>query len=148
MNNVGEANPQLRSCGGHIHVGYTNPDDNTSEMLIRCLDLYLGVPSILLDNDTERRKLYGKAGAFRFKDYGIEYRTLSNFWIQSEELVNWAWNNTMSAIDYLNKGNILCIEYNEDIVKCINRQDIESAKEIIEKYKIQLPELTKQLVEV
>ena len=39
------------------------------------MDLFLGVPSILIDPDTERRKMYGKAGDYRLKEYGRRNKT-------------------------------------------------------------------------
>src|SRR5690625_1539949 len=75
----------LRSFAGHVHIGYDNPDKDTSNKLVQLCDVFLGVPSLLMDPDTERRELYGKAGACRYKDYGVEYRTLSNFWVASED---------------------------------------------------------------
>jgi len=52
----------LRSCGGHIHVGsdlaVADPVNT-----IRAMDLYLGVPSVVLDKGMLRRMLYGKAQA-------------------------------------------------------------------------------------
>lgn len=94
----------LRSCGGHIHVSWTNPQLSDKENLIKAMDIFLGATSILYDQDTLRRKLYGKAGSFRFKPYGVEYRTLSNFWIKSPDLVGWAYEQTEKAIDFLNAG--------------------------------------------
>ena len=60
----------LRSCAGHIHLGWDNPTLSDAVTLVKLLDLYLGVPSVLLDEDRDRRKLYGKAGCFRPKAYG------------------------------------------------------------------------------
>ncbi len=60
----------LRSAGMHIHVSYENNNINTSLDIIRILDVFLGIPSVILDNDSKRRELYGKAGCFRLKDYG------------------------------------------------------------------------------
>ena len=62
------ANHKLRSAGGHVHVGVKGVD---RYQLIRAMDLFLGVPSVLMDEDTRRRELYGKAGAFRPKPYGV-----------------------------------------------------------------------------
>jgi hypothetical protein len=41
-----------------------------------------------------RRELYGKAGAFRPKPYGVEYRVLSNRWLNSEALIRWVYNQS------------------------------------------------------
>ena len=76
----------LRSAGGHVHFGFEadmtlmksfelTPMALNMELVKLC-DLYLGVPSIIMDTDTERRKLYGKTGAYRNKPYGLEYRVL------------------------------------------------------------------------
>lgn len=56
-----------RSAAGHLHVGAEGlKDQNLVEELVKALDLYLGLPSVILDSERERRKLYGKAGCFRF----------------------------------------------------------------------------------
>ena len=54
----------------HLHLGYENPNIDTSLMLVKYLDMYLGVPSVLRDTDSRRRSLYGKAGCFRLCRYG------------------------------------------------------------------------------
>lgn len=86
----------FRSCGGHIHIGYIKGsgndfllDDYGKMRVIRLMDCFHGMVSTILDNSEEaiaRRKLYGKAGCFRPTDYGVEYRTLSNFWCQTNTL--------------------------------------------------------------
>ena len=70
-------NPNLRSAGGHVHVETTKDAREVGKRM----DLYLGIPSLFMDQGHERRALYGAPGAIRFKPYGLEYRTLSNFWI-------------------------------------------------------------------
>lgn len=81
----------LRSAGGHIHIGSElGKSHDTCIMLVRMLDLFLGVPSLILDtspNSFIRRKIYGKAGRYRQPKHGAEYRTLSNFWLSSPDLV-------------------------------------------------------------
>lgn len=89
-------NKNLRSCGGHIHIGNTEVDPI---LLAKACDLFLGVPSTLMDDGELRRSLYGKAGAFRKKEYGIEYRVLSNYWIFQGRRVAWAYDNTKRALD-------------------------------------------------
>lgn len=79
----------IRTAGGHIHIGWTNDTRPYSNLhldmccdVARQMDYVLGLWSLSLDkNGTQRRELYGKAAAFRPKHYGVEYRTLSNFWI-------------------------------------------------------------------
>ena len=51
-------------------MGYENPDVDTSLALVKYMDVFLGVPSVIKDKDTKRRSLYGKAGCFRLTDYG------------------------------------------------------------------------------
>lgn len=99
-----DVNPNLRTCGGHIHIGYRDPSDYKSIELIRALDVTLGLPSLLRDKDRERRKFYGKAGAYRLKSFGVEYRTLSNFWIFSDEDIEWVYNGVMTAVNMVNSG--------------------------------------------
>ena len=98
----GESN--FRSCGGHIHVGKVEGDDNDFLLdpwgkirLVKTMDCIHGIISVLLDSSEKavaRRKLYGKAGCHRpvIKEAGghydgVEYRVLSNFWLKSPELV-------------------------------------------------------------
>jgi hypothetical protein len=127
----GEMNPKpntadaitLRSCGGHIHVGYKKPNFNTTIALMRAMDIYIGLPSILQEPDNERKRLYGKAGAFRIKTYGGEYRTISNYYINSPSLTEWAFENTMCAIEFVNKESGLDGKECEAIQAAINLND-------------------------
>src|SRR3990167_6509941 len=50
---------RLRSCGGHVHVGYPKTSGINRLRLIQLMDLYLGVPSVFMDENNERRELYG-----------------------------------------------------------------------------------------
>jgi len=134
INEVKSTNPLLRSSGGHLHLGYKDPDVETSLKLIKAMDLFLGVPSILLDEDIERRKLYGKAGEFRYKPYGLEYRVLSTFWTANDQLMDWAYESTLKAVEFVNNKGIITNE--SDIIHCINQGNKELAKEIIEDYRI------------
>ena len=73
-----------RFVGGHVHLGY---DSQVPPHIVATMcDLFLGLPSIGVDVQGERRKWYGSAGRYRETSYGIEYRTLSNFWLFDEDL--------------------------------------------------------------
>lgn len=98
--------PYMRCAGGHVHIGWTN-DESVSNIqhvmncsdLVKQLDWYVGLWSLTKDKDTLRRNLYGKAGACRIKPYGVEYRTLSNFWLKDEETRLELWNRMNTAIN-------------------------------------------------
>lgn len=134
---TGDVNPRpcatdatLRSCGGHIHVGAEF--DDMLKFIKRC-DLYLAVPSVLMDQGQLRKQLYGKAGAFRPKPYGAEYRVLSNFWIFDDKTVEWAYNNTQRALD----AKLVNVDQEQEaILDAVNNNNADAAKHLIEKYNI------------
>lgn len=81
----------FRTFGGHVHI-----EKGTTQTIKAC-DLTLGMWSVLEDADKKRRSLYGKAGAFRPKPYGVEYRVLSNFWCSNESLIRKVWRLVEAA---------------------------------------------------
>jgi len=96
----------LRSGGGHIHLGSDIIRQIPRGLIFtaRMLDLFLGIPSILLDHDettAERRKLYGRAGRYRKPKYGVEYRSMGNFWLASPKLVEVVFDTCDFVLDFL-----------------------------------------------
>lgn len=91
-------NPCLRSAGGHIHIGFPKDSGMTAKTIIPWLDLYVGLWGVLKDPLSQRTQLYGKAGSFRPKPYGLEYRTPSNFWLQSQEDINEMYQRVIKSI--------------------------------------------------
>ena len=102
--------------------------------MLRYIDVYVGLPSILYDTDAERRKLYGKAGCFRLQPYGFEYRTLSSYWIGNESRLRFIWKQLEYALYSYERGTRLPDPY--DVIKAINENNIELAKAIIETYEL------------
>lgn len=102
----------FRTASGHIHIGWTkNADVNDPNHIQDCinivqqLDVALGLIFTKIDDDdTQRRTLYGKAGCFRVKPYGVEYRTLSNHWLRDEKYMRIVYNNVIKAVGDLLKG--------------------------------------------
>lgn len=138
-------NPFLRTASGHIHIGWTENEDTSSEEhigncldLVKQLDWFLGGWSVRVDQDKERRKLYGKAGACRIKPYGVEYRVLSNFWLSTKDRRLITWNrmnegiNRMSTLYLPDKAK----NYSKFIVESINRGDILSEVRKIGNYPV------------
>jgi Phage phiEco32-like COOH.NH2 ligase-type 2 len=134
------SDPTLRTCGGHVHIGGidTNPFMSEEDVInfIKHMDLYLGVPSILMDSGELRKQLYGKAGAFRYKPYGCEYRSLSNFWVFDSKLTNWVWDSTALAMNAW-KSNAFDIDSDKDLIlESINNNNKLMAERLVDKYKL------------
>lgn len=111
----------LRTAGGHIHIGHDN--SMTSPMVARTADYLLGLPSVLLDDDTKRRALYGKAGAYRPKSYGTEYRVLSNFWLKDEDIMRFIYNQAVTCVVDSDLYTMMKVVAPEKIVTAINNSD-------------------------
>lgn len=124
----------LRSAGCHLHISYKTPNPATSIKLIKYLDMYLGIPSVILDPDTKRRTLYGKAGDFRLKPYGVEYRSLSSYMMSSKELLTFVWEGLTKAIKAY-EFNLPLID--SDIVQhVINNSDVDKAKMLVNDFNL------------
>ena len=128
-----------RSAGGHIHLGRTS--DITSEVLdnpkkiVPILDILLGNTCVLIDRDIgniERRKNYGRAGEHRTPKHGLEYRTLSNFWLKNYKLMSFVFGMARFAVAVVvNKKDkeFLKAVKMKDIEKAINKNDFKLAYE-------------------
>ena len=135
-----QANPKpyaddqnLRSAGGHIHVGCDLAKKKPIDV-IRAMDLFLGVPSVALDKGTLRRQLYGAAGCMRKKPYGVEYRTLSNFWIFKDSLIDWAYEGTERALKFVESGSVIHKDDHIRIQRCINNSDMVEYEHLVKAY--------------
>ena len=96
----------LRTAGGHIHIGYAEAEGNLEEAatIARAFDLFVVLPMMLIEPDNERRQLYGKAGSFRLKDYGVECRQLSCFWLSSPQLMEFVYEQTVKAVRFVEEN--------------------------------------------
>lgn len=136
------SNATLRSAGGHIHIGYVDSEGNepsleTNELLIKAMDLCVGVPSVLQEPENERKKLYGKAGAFRFKPYGVEYRTVSNYYAGDDRLTDWVYEASENAVNLVN-AEFPFDDYADRIIQSINNNDKVVAGNLIRELDLQL----------
>ena len=131
----------MRTASGHVHIGFipdNDADPNSEEHMLRCatlvkqLDGYLGLPSLLFDNDTARRKMYGAAGAFRPKSYGVEYRVLSNAWLLSEARMRFVFNQAVKAVNDLIAGKRIVDKIGErGMVNTINNSRVNYAADYV-----------------
>jgi hypothetical protein len=131
----------LRTAAGHMHAGFDH--ENMSDQCLAAIsaDIFMGLPSVEHDKDgiERKQKLYGKAGAFRPKPYGIEYRTPSNFWMKSEKMMRWAFNHMRAAIllrhqvpELLGDGSVC-----EFIRTAINSGDVGAAHALMDLWNIE-----------
>lgn len=121
---TGLANPKpnadydFRTASGHIHIGWTNAQDinvpehiEACQMAVKQLDCALGMTSRRWDKDRIRSTMYGKFGAYRPKHYGVEYRTLSNTWVNHADRRAFVFSAAMEAMQHLLTGNRIYESY-------------------------------------
>lgn len=139
------ADPGLRTAGGHVHIGYQEHLDSLGMDLERSqtimgvmCDYHLGLPSLLLDKDDRRRELYGKAGAIRMKPYGIEYRTLSNFWTFEQEARKLIWEQAHKAFASLEGEweRLINLIDPAEVQRIINSNDKNTAEQVLKILKV------------
>jgi len=98
-----ETKEPFRTGSGHIHIGWTSGEDTTPgsahfeacREVVRALDENLYGLSLSWDSDDKRRSLYGKMGSFRPKNYGVEYRPLSNRFLVDDEIIKTVYRVTV-----------------------------------------------------
>ena len=145
MNEVpeGAQDRTFRSAGGHLHVGYMANSDNDflldpwgKIMAVKALDIVLGIPMTLIDTHESaiaRRQLYGKAGCHRATDYGVEYRSMSNFWVSSPVLVNLVYDMAREAMRLVRENKLdelIAAITEEEVVRIINTGDVSAAQAV------------------
>ena len=75
-----------RHCGGHLHFSY-DKEKIPDHVFVQLVDVLVYYPIVFKDLQRARRKFYGLAGLYRSKNYGIEYRSMSNFWLRNPAAV-------------------------------------------------------------
>lgn len=111
----------VRTGGGHIHIGWgsgfsTEDAAHFNDCRVVVKSLYQSglKRDYLWDDDNQRRKLYGSSYSFRPKSFGVEYRYLSNAWVENEEAIRYIFSITENVM----KG--LDATYNEELKKVQN----------------------------
>lgn len=144
-NEVPNAELPFRTGAGHVHLGWTEGADIQDPIhfaacmsIVKQLDFYLGLVSLTFDTESERRAMYGAAGAFRPKSYGVEYRTLSNAWLASQGLIAWVWKAANKAVESTMAGENLTEQYG-DIQTIINTSDVDAARQLIQEIGLEVP---------
>lgn len=146
----------FRSAGGHIHVDFHKLNNiirngqyvrrpltrKEIESFVKSMDIIVGNTCVILDRhplSVERRRNYGKAGEYRLPSYGIEYRTLSNFWLRDYQLMSMVYGLMMMAyrisLSEPHYNKLISLVKEEDIIKAINTNNKFLAKQNFNKVK-------------
>lgn len=138
----------FRTAAGHVHIGWTDVDDaydyeHVQECcnVIKQMDFFLGLPSLIFDKDTKRRTMYGKPGCFRPKKYGAEYRVLSNQWLLNDGLKRWVFRNVQAGMERYEKGDFVFYKADKKILDMLTeaKVDIKRVKHTLDRLKIEHP---------
>lgn len=161
----------IRCAGGHIHIGNEMLTNEKALICVRLCDLFLGISSVVLDKSKGsllRKELYGKPGRYRYTSYGIEYRTLSNFWLTSRKLIRLVFDLSTNICEMIadhrykaimdvdkeslekrDLKNIIVPKYDQiKLFRCIVENDIALAKEFIEFLRKDFSEEINKIMEI
>lgn len=141
----------MRTGAGHIHIGWADNIADFTGMahfedcaaVAKQMDYYIGMWSLLWDPDNRRRSMYGRAGAFRPKPYGVEYRVPSNAWLTSPELMAWVFNAAKKGFEDLANGKSPINNWGNVAENVINTNDAgwrAWAPGLMEEMGLELPE--------
>ena len=119
-----------RSCGAHIHTGdlESNPMNQAKWM-----DALITLPLLFKETPSTRRSLYGGAGCLRYKPYGMEYRSLSNVWLDNPDLREFVWERTHMALALSKSTDFYTIDQWHEIPEAIDNHDLEAAARLIDR---------------
>lgn len=123
----------FRNGAFHIHLGTYNSDPDVVCTITRFFDLCCGVPSILHDTDTIRRRCYGQAGDFRFQKWGLEVRCLGGYML-NDQFLGRIYDGAILAVEMFNEG--LPLPDGDLVQKCINTSNQVLAKHLMKVYGI------------
>jgi len=118
-------NEKFRAGGGHLHVGGLTPKEKKDlPTIVTLFDIVVGNTLVLLDRDpanVTRRINYGRAGEYRPKKYGVEYRVPSNFWLRHYVLFSLANALVRNAMTHYRNGDA------KKVIRSVNLDNIRTA---------------------
>jgi hypothetical protein len=128
----------LRFAGGHIHFGDDSlaRDQVYASQVVYNLDRILGIWAVgaaaNYDKTKSRRKHYGLAGEFRLPSHGLEYRTLSNFWLAGPQIYYPTFELARVIMRATSYGILdFWVADTRVVVDTINNYDVEMARRIL-----------------
>lgn len=127
---------QLRSMGGHVHLDLQYESFEEQCLAVRALDIIVGLRSVPMDiGGLKRKALYGRAGSFRPKEYGIEYRVPSNWWLFDKSYMRFMYRSCKEALERMHEFENLTRDEEDDIQVAINTGNTQMAKLLTKQYR-------------
>lgn len=138
---------KYRFAGGHMHFGGFRKGFKRHEKIVKTLDKIVGIWGVGAAQNIDiplRRVYYGLAGEYRPTRYpgnlpandvyGLEYRTLSNFYYCHPAIHQLAWEIARFAV-VLSESNYddLWVADEAEVIKIINNCDVEAAQRILKR---------------
>ncbi len=133
----------FRYGGGHFHIGSQNKKivDFMHEFFspfIKLLAITVGNLVIANSNYPElekiRAEIYGRPGRFRIQEWGIEYRTPSNSWVENKELIELMIHFAKKAFIFLQnpkEGKEIINQFLPNTINIIKYADKDKANQIV-----------------
>jgi hypothetical protein len=112
-----------------MHFGLKGKLEDQPLNVVGALDLIVGNTLVMWDSGSEgakRRRNYGRAGEYRMPEYGVEYRTPSNFWLRSPVLMSMAFGLAQIALAIVESGQgseLAELVSLQDFIKAIDDND-------------------------
>lgn len=103
-------NSTIRTAAGHIHIGWTEEESiedpfHFEDCRFIADGFYKrGVYTPTTNEEYSRLNYYGNHGAFRAKTYGVELRSPSNLWLNSEQSIKTIFRKTKQIFNELVPG--------------------------------------------
>ena len=126
-----------RYAGGHVHVGYEGSKDSDGlKNVTKAFEILHGTVGALLDEDTKRRQMYGAAGAVRPKEYGVEIRSPSNWWVTSVSRIEFTYECVRKAVE---EWHTLVDKVSDAVIQdVLNNRNLREARNIINALKLEV----------
>jgi len=161
------------SAGFHIHLGLPpellstrkNFDRVAINHLIQCLDWYVSVPCVLVEENHKRRlgeSQYGRPGDWRASNVTLEYRTPGAFFLRTPHLATSLLGTSLAVVEVLvnrikeksenfvnlhklskaDLNEMLPVPYKDRILEALTHKNVEVAKKELPYLRDQLQALT------
>lgn len=125
-----------RFAGGHVHFELPLPWKIPARVrsIIRALDCLCAVACVCFAQGIDvpiRRKYYGLPGEFRLPEHGVEWRTLSNFWMYHPMAYHLVFDLARFAFN-IGKGGLRCYIGDGDlVVDIVQFGDVRAARDLV-----------------